>query len=70
MVFLGMLLTFVLALALLLSIRPCMNMCRRVKQSFDARPKGEGKGKGGGLANGAPRSADGVPLMELPEKKT
>ena len=72
MIILGVLVNFVIVLGLLLLIRPCMNLCRRIRQNKAAGTKSREK-KAGVLMNGGPHvrdGMDGVALLELPEKKS
>ena len=72
MIILGVLVNFAVVLGLLLLIRPCMNLCRRIRQNTAVGTKSREK-KVDVLMNGGPHgrdSMDGVALSELPEKKS
>ena len=72
MIILGVLVNFVIVLGLLLLIRPCMNLYRRMRQNKAVGTKSREK-RVDVLMNGGPvgrDSADGVALSDLPEKKS
>jgi hypothetical protein len=72
MIFVGLLLGLAALLGLLLSIRPCMNMCRRMRLSVAMKLKEQDR-RSRGNTNGVPRGRDnteGVRLMELPGKNS
>jgi hypothetical protein len=68
MVFIGAVLGIVALLGFALMIRPCLNMCKRIRLSVAGKANDR---KSRVQANGAPRdrdSTEGVRLLELPEK--
>jgi hypothetical protein len=72
MIILGVLINSVIVLGLLLLIRPCMKLCRRIRLNKTVGTKSREK-KASVLMNGGPHgrdSTDSVALSELPEKKS
>lgn len=69
MIFVGVLLAVFTLLALLLLIRPCMNMCRRIRLRVTAQTRNHDRSIIG--ANGVPQGGDskeGIGLPALSEK--